>query len=167
MEPEVRGHLCCGGIVHFHFSSNAAKASSVLSQAPSAANSAHPSAIASVPGGGASMFILPFSLYIDNYSILIQLESTPTEGERKNEVVARQPWRVVVAVFVHRMPSLSRVKSQLALKHEELLDQVREEKSKLSDFELEELEHNRVKRERIKKAQEDEQLETKVSQVPY
>lgn len=98
-----------------------------------------------------------------NISMLIsQLEPTITEGPRESAEVARQQWRIVVAIHVQRMPSLSQEKTPLALQHEEMLDQIEDEKSKLSNFELEVLEHNRVKKQRIKKALEDEQSETRV-----
>ena len=76
--------------------------------------------------------------------------------------MARQRWRVVVAIYVQRMPSLSRENTPLVIQHKEMLDQVLREKSKLSDFELEMLVHNRSKKDRMKKTLEDEQSKTRV-----
>jgi hypothetical protein len=66
-----------------------------------------------------------------------------------------QELRIVAAACVQRMPILSREKSALEFKYEEMKDQARMERSKLSDFELEEQEYESMKRERIKKAQEE------------
>ena len=60
------------------------------------------------------------------------------------------------------MPSLSREKDPLAKEYEELQDQIKLEKSRLSDFELEELEHERAKKAREVKALEDERPESEV-----
>ena len=57
---------------------------------------------------------------------------------------------------VQRMPTLSREKTALEMEHEELQDQVRMERSKLSDFELEELDYEAAKKARIKKALEED-----------
>lgn len=53
------------------------------------------------------------------------------------------------------MPTLSREKTALEVKHEEMSDQVRLERSKLSDYELEERNFESMKKARIKKAQEE------------
>lgn len=53
------------------------------------------------------------------------------------------------------MPTLSREKSALEVKYEQTRAQVKMEKSKLSDFELEEKEFESMKKARIKKAQEE------------
>ena len=66
------------------------------------------------------------------------------------------PWRVVSAVCVQRMPSLSREKSEIELRYEELKDTIRAEKSKLSDFELEEVKHLKMKKERQRRALEED-----------
>lgn len=68
----------------------------------------------------------------------------------------------MAGVCVLRMPSLSREKSATALQFEEMMDQIQMEKSKLSDFELEVMEHKRAREERIKKALEDERPESEV-----
>ena len=56
------------------------------------------------------------------------------------------------------MPTLSREKHALELKYEQMKDQVRAERSKLSDFELEERDYERKKKARIKKAQEEDSV---------
>lgn len=66
------------------------------------------------------------------------------------------PWRIVSAVCVQRMPSLSRDKTDIELRYEQLKDKIRIEKSKLSDFELEEAEHLAIKKEREKRALEED-----------
>ncbi len=63
---------------------------------------------------------------------------------------------------VIRMPTLSGQKSPLIVDFEGLQDQVWLEKSKLSDFELEELDYKRTKEEKIQKALEDERPESEV-----
>ena len=60
------------------------------------------------------------------------------------------------------MPSLTREKTALECDYQQLSDQVRVERSKLSDYELEELEYERVKKARIKKAQEEDIASAKV-----
>lgn len=72
------------------------------------------------------------------------------------------PWRVVAAVCVQRFPILSREKLELELRYEALKDIMREERSRLSDFELEELEHNQKKRERERRALEEDLDERQV-----
>lgn len=57
---------------------------------------------------------------------------------------------------VQRMPILSKEKTELEREYEELKDTMREESSKLSDFELEEIEYLREKREREKRALEED-----------
>ncbi len=54
------------------------------------------------------------------------------------------------------MPTLSTEKTALELQYEQMREQVRIEKSKLSDFELEELDFESMKKARIKKAQEED-----------
>lgn len=68
----------------------------------------------------------------------------------------------MAAVCVQRMPTLSQEKAAFELKYEEMKDHVGVEKSKLSDFELEELEFGRVKAARIKIAQEEDIADMKV-----
>ena len=53
------------------------------------------------------------------------------------------------------MPSLGRERTALELEYREMSDQIKMEKSKLSDFELEELSFECMKKARLKKAQED------------
>ena len=64
-------------------------------------------------------------------------------------------WRVVAAVCVQRLPSLSREKTALELEYEEMKNQIRIERSKLSDFELEEQKHEKLVQARIKMASEE------------
>ena len=66
------------------------------------------------------------------------------------------PWRIVSAVCVQRMPSLTREKTAMELRYEEMKDTLRAERSRMSDFELEELEHFKMKKERQKRALEED-----------
>ena len=66
------------------------------------------------------------------------------------------PWRIIAAVCVQRMPVLNREKTELECQYEELRDTMRVESSKLSEFELEELEYMREKRKREKRALEED-----------
>lgn len=81
----------------------------------------------------------------EHNTILEPIDHTPEKA----------PWRIVAAVCVQRMPTISREKTALELRYEELKDQTRLERSKRSDFELEELKFERVKEARIKKAQDE------------
>lgn len=66
------------------------------------------------------------------------------------------PWRIVSAVCVQRMPSITREKTDIEQCYEELKDALRMEKSRLSDFELEEAKHFEMKKERQRKALEED-----------
>ena len=66
------------------------------------------------------------------------------------------PWQIVAAVCVQRFPKLSRERTNLEQRFEEMMDTVRAERSRLSDFELEEREQLRRKRERERKALEED-----------
>ena len=57
---------------------------------------------------------------------------------------------------VQRMPSLVRQKSDLEQRYDDLKDTLRLERSRLSDFELEEAKHAAMKREREKRALEED-----------
>ncbi len=71
-------------------------------------------------------------------------------------VRAKNPWRVVAAACVQRMPTLGREKTALDQRYQELKDQVRVEKSKMSDHELEEIEFKKAEKARVQKAQEEQ-----------
>lgn len=73
------------------------------------------------------------------------------------------PWRIVAATCVQRMPLLTREKSELEVRVEELKDKLRWESSRLSDFELEQRENNRLKKARDKRALEEDLDEAQVS----
>ena len=60
------------------------------------------------------------------------------------------------AVCVQRMPSITREKTELELRYEELKDTMRAERSRLSDFELDEAKHLEMKKEREKRALEED-----------
>ena len=62
------------------------------------------------------------------------------------------------------MPSLVREKSDIEQRYEGLKDMLRLERSRLSDFELEEAKHTAMKRERQKRALEED---LDVTQVQY
>ena len=89
---------------------------------------------------------------------LFYIEPTdPPVPENTDIGTKQQPWRVVAAICVQRMPTLGREKTALELQFQEMKDQVRMEKSKLSDHELEEVEFEKLKKVRVQKAQ-DEQI---------
>ncbi len=77
---------------------------------------------------------------------------TSTNAAVKEASPTPQPWRIVAATCVQRMPLLSREKPDLEVRVEELKDKLRWERARLSDFELEERENTRLKREREKRA---------------
>jgi hypothetical protein len=54
------------------------------------------------------------------------------------------------------MPSIAREKTEMELRYEEMKDAMREEKSRLSDFELEETRHREMKKERERRALEED-----------
>ena len=57
------------------------------------------------------------------------------------------------------MPSLTREKTAMELRYEELKDTLRAERSRMSDFELEEVKHLKMKKERQRRAL-DEDMDT-------
>ena len=66
------------------------------------------------------------------------------------------PWRIVSAVCVQRMPSITREKTEMELRYEAMKDAIREERSRLSDFELDEAKHQEMKKERERRALEED-----------
>ena len=54
------------------------------------------------------------------------------------------------------MPSITREKTELELRYEELKDTMRAERSRLSDFELDEAKHLEMKKERERRALEED-----------
>lgn len=74
-----------------------------------------------------------------------------------------KPWRIVAAACVQRLPVLSREKSEIELQVNAMKDTLRAERSRLSDFELEERENKRLKRQREKRALEEDLDEGQVS----
>ena len=71
----------------------------------------------------------------------------------------------MAAACVQRMPLISPEKSEIELRVEDLKDKVRAERSKLSDFELEERKNQQLKREREKRALEEDLEGGQVSDV--
>jgi len=65
------------------------------------------------------------------------------------------------------MPSLSKEKTEFELRVENLKDKLRVERSRLSDFELEERENKRLIAEREKRALEEDIDPSKVSLTAY
>lgn len=63
------------------------------------------------------------------------------------------------------MPSLSREKTEIELQYEDMKDMLRMEKSRLSDFELEEAKHVAMKKERQRRALEEDLDVTQVSMI--
>ena len=63
---------------------------------------------------------------------------------------------------VQRFPTLSQEKTDIEQRYEELRETLRLERSQLSDFELEEAEHLQRKRERERRALEEDMDETQV-----
>lgn len=54
------------------------------------------------------------------------------------------------------MPSITREKTEMELRYEEVKDAMREERSRLSDFELDEAKHHEMKKERERRALEED-----------
>lgn len=86
----------------------------------------------------------------------------PDETAEEKREVAGHPWRVVVAVCLQRFPRLCRESPPLEARVEALKEQTRLERSRLSDFELEEAAYLRVKRERERRALEEDIVEVHV-----
>ena len=59
-------------------------------------------------------------------------------------------------VCVQRMPSITREKTEMELCYEAMKDTIREERSRLSDFELDEAKHQEMKKERERRALEED-----------
>ena len=86
---------------------------------------------------------------------------TPTEVVSESKPVLH-PWRVVAGVCIQRFPTLTPDKTDLEQRFEEMQSVMRVERSRLSDFELEEAEYLRKKKERERKAQEEDLEELQV-----
>ena len=78
------------------------------------------------------------------------------EEDASQATPTTHPWRIVTAACVQRMPLVTREKSEIELRVEDLKDKLRSERSKLSDFELEERKNQQLKREREKRALEED-----------
>ena len=66
------------------------------------------------------------------------------------------PWRIVSAICVQRFPTLVKEKTPLELEFLAMQEQQRTERSRLSDFELEEKRHLEKKAAREKRALEED-----------
>lgn len=86
---------------------------------------------------------------------------TSTEVESDSKTVGH-PWRVVAGVCVQRFPILTPNKTDLEHRFEEMQSVMRVERSRLSDFELEEAEYRKKKKERERQAQEEDLGELQV-----
>ena len=100
------------------------------------------------------------------------LSSSPSEsgediatGMRSDSKPMGHPWRTVVGMCVQRFPTLSRAKTDLEQQFEELQMVIRAEKSRLSDFELEEAEYLKKKKKRERMAMEEDLEESQVCSV--
>ena len=88
-------------------------------------------------------------------------EDTVTEMQSDSKPMG-YPWRIVVGVCVQRFPTLSRAKTDLEQQFEEMQMVIRTERSRLSDFELEEAEYFRKKKKRERMAMEEDLDESQV-----
>lgn len=86
-------------------------------------------------------------------------------GVRSDSKPMGHPWRTVVGVCVQRFPMLSRAKTDLEQQFEELQIVIRTERSRLSDFELEEAEYFKKKKKRERMAMEEDLEESQVCSV--
>lgn len=86
-------------------------------------------------------------------------------GVRSDSKPMGHPWRTVVGVCVQRFPTLSRAKTDLEQQFEELQMVIRTERSRLSDFELEEAEYFKKKKKRERMAMEEDLEESQVCSV--
>ena len=79
-------------------------------------------------------------------------------GESKTELQKEksQEWKILAATCLQRFPTLSREKIDLEKKFEDFQDTIRFEKSRLCDYELEEIEEEKNRMELEKKALEEE-----------
>jgi large subunit ribosomal protein L46 len=76
-------------------------------------------------------------------------------GESNENIVVSSSWRIVSSVCVQRFPTISRAKTQLEQQFHDLQVDFRMKKSRLSEFELEEKKYLEAKRDREKKAMEE------------
>ena len=87
---------------------------------------------------------------------VVSIINFTTEDTTVSSHLVGHPWRIISAICVQRMPSLCRDKSDIEHRYEELKDTLRMERSRKSDFELEEEKHVAMKRERQKRALEED-----------
>ena len=114
-------------------------------------------------------FIFFFSAVKQIFSTLLSVclsaselgEDTVTEMQSDSKPMGC-PWRIVVGVCVQRFPTLSRAKTDLEQQFEEMQMVIRTERSRLSDFELEEAEYFRKKKKRERMAMEEDLDESQV-----
>ena len=105
----------------------------------------------------------PIVPHYSNFTTHAVDEATPPTQQAAPSSFLGQPWRIVAAACVQRLPLLSREKSEIELRVDALKDTLRAERSRLSNFELEERENQRLKRQREKRALEEDLDEVQVS----
>lgn len=110
-----------------------------------------------------SLATLPKPILTHCFTTQAISEVTPLTQQATPSSLLDQPWRIVAAACVQRLPLLSREKSEIELQVDAMKDTLRAERSRLSDFELEERENKRLKRQREKRALEEDLDEVQVS----
>jgi len=88
-----------------------------------------------------------------------------TEDDPKIEERSAQ-WRIVSSVCLARFPRLTRPKTELQLQFEAVQEQLRFERSRLSDYELEEIKIKEIMEEIARKAKLDELVDDQTASAP-
>ena len=90
------------------------------------------------------------------------------EGDVSRPRIECKPaqWKIVSSVCLARFPKLIRPKTELQLQFETVQEQLRLEKSRLSDYELEEIKIKEIIEEIARKAKLDELVDDKTASAP-
>ena len=93
---------------------------------------------------------------------------SPVEDHVSQPTIDKKPsqWRIVSSVCLARFPKLVRTKSKLQLQFEAVKEQLRLERSRLSDYELEEIKINEIMDEIARKAKLDELVDDQTASAP-
>lgn len=100
---------------------------------------------------------------ISNKVVSESVEEVVTQS--KTDIKSSQ-WRIVSSVCLARFPRLIRPKTELQLQFEAVQEQLRLEKSRLSDYELEEIKIEEVMEEIARKAKLDELVDDQTASAP-
>lgn len=99
--------------------------------------------------------------------------TAPDSSSFAEEVVSRPrpnmnsaQWRIVSSVCLGRFPKLVRPKTELQLQFEAVQEQLRLERSRLSDYELEEIKIQEITEEIARKAKMDELVDDQTASAP-